>query len=782
MKKELKKKAKKPTTTVTGQKVDTEIDVRPRKDMNEAREKHAVLTFGRMNPPTIGHMALVQKIIKVARSKSAQPLIYLSHSQDAKKNPLSYDEKLRLAQAAFGKRLVVKSNARTIIEVLKQLQRSFTDITVVVGSDRVPEFERIVKTYNGRDFKFKSVNVVSAGTRDPDSDGVAGMSASKMRDMAAKNNLNQFKRGLPPQLQSMSDMIMGMVRNGMKLQEELEELGLNQLDEVLTLQQRRKKALVMRRYKNKIKISRERQRRRMADTGRLRKRAARAAIRLIRKRVAGTKGQKYMSLSPAEKMQIDKRVRQRKNIIQRLAKRLLPAVKRAEMERLKKFRARKQKNEAYVNASFDKFIAEHEQKININTINELAVVVDKFIERIEENEIISEKGYANLVKKGKQYNISIDELFEHYRNGYENPRQGQAPEQSGFLTVNKFIEEGKKRGLWDNIHAKRKRIKAGSGEKMRKPGSKGAPTKQDFKDASEEKMIRLDGRKKAEDTKPKQPLTKYKRSVGPEGEYEVSYKEKLQRKVYNEDDTTAVVSKGGPMDKKKVAKVTKKAEKHLDGPAWWPGKSSANETKGAPKGYHFTRDGKLKKGDADQDGDGGKMLRADPLDKQRKKIPPLPEDTKATDMRQEKEKKNMEIRHARQDAAAKVKQIRRSKVNEAFEINELYFKVEVDGLPHMFIDAPSSQTIKTNLRRLLKRADDSVKSIERVQPAEVRKVFRDRARGKMDNDQVDEEHGAGFIGTTSLRKKYSKETPGQEDAKLAVDGVPTKDGIKKPKV
>ena len=122
----------------------------------------------------------------------------------------------------------------------------------------------------------------------------------------------------------------------------------------------------------------------MADTGRLRKRAARAAIRLIRKRVAGTKGQKYMSLSPAEKMQIDKRVRQRKNIIQRLAKRLLPAVKRAEMERLKKFRARKQKNEAYVNASFDKFIAEHEQKININTINELAVVVDKFIERIEE--------------------------------------------------------------------------------------------------------------------------------------------------------------------------------------------------------------------------------------------------------------------------------------------------------------------------------------------------------------------------------------------------------------
>ena len=48
------------------------------------------------------------------------------------------------------------------------------------------------------------------------------------------------------------------------------------------------------------------------------------------------------------------------------------------------------------------------------------------------------------------------------------------------------VQEGKKPGLWDNIHAKRKRIKAGSNERMRKPGSKGAPTAADFKQASEE--------------------------------------------------------------------------------------------------------------------------------------------------------------------------------------------------------------------------------------------------------------------------------------------------------
>lgn len=53
-----------------------------------------------------------------------------------------------------------------------------------------------------------------------------------------------------------------------------------------------------------------------------------------------------------------------------------------------------------------------------------------------------------------------------------------------MITFKSYISE--KNGLWDNIHAKRKRIKKGSGEKMRKPGSKGAPTDADFKAASGE--------------------------------------------------------------------------------------------------------------------------------------------------------------------------------------------------------------------------------------------------------------------------------------------------------
>ena len=103
-----KEKLNKSKKTATGQPRD-EIEIRPKdKKLNEAKGKTAVLTFGRMNPPTIGHEVLAQKVIKTARQSSGTPLIFLSHSSDPKKNPLSYEEKVRLAQAAFGRNIVVK--------------------------------------------------------------------------------------------------------------------------------------------------------------------------------------------------------------------------------------------------------------------------------------------------------------------------------------------------------------------------------------------------------------------------------------------------------------------------------------------------------------------------------------------------------------------------------------------------------------------------------------------------------------------------------------------------
>jgi protein-tyrosine-phosphatase len=662
-----KEKLNKSKKTATGSTRD-EIEVRPKdKKLNEATKgKTAVLTFGRMNPPTIGHEVLVQTVLKTARASSGTPLIFLSHSSDPKKNPLSYDEKVRLAQAAFGRNIVVKSPARTIIEVLKTLTGSFDNVKVVVGSDRVSEFERILKTYNGRDFKFKSVEVVSAGTRDPDAEGVSGMSASKMRDLASSNDKNAFKKGLPKNLKSMSDMVLTMVRAGMKLAEELEAEGILYLDEaVLSVAQRRKKALAAKRYKSRLSFARKRQSKRMASTKRIAKRSARAAIRLMRRRLAGKKGLNYSNLSAGEKSAIDKRVQARKGVLKKLAKRLAPKVRRAEIARL---RTRNESFDIY----FDKYLQEMDASIQVNSLEEVYAIVDKFLDSIH-SPLLTEKAESNIRKRSEKTGIDVNELFEAYYSGYKEPAADETPEEAGFKNMNDFIknvvQEG---GLWDNIHAKRKRIKAGSGEKMRKPGSEGAPTKQDFKDAKESVL-----------------------------------------------SPTA----GQSLDDKKKQK------------------SLELETKGAPKGYHFTKDGKLKKGDADIDGKGGKMLRADPLDKQRSKIPPLPEQqTKAVDMRQKKELRNIQIRHARQDAAAKIKDLK-SKVNEEFEqVDELYFKAKIGDLPPIFVDASSEGAVKRDLRKILKRPDEIIKSIERQTPASVRKHFRDMAKGTdLDTqDEIDE--------------------------------------------
>ena len=174
------------------------IEINPKLD--EAVDKTVVLGWGRMNPITVGHEKLVNKIKSVAKQNSATPLVYITHSQDAKKNPLDYDDKIMLAKKAFGSKVLVKSRSKTIIDVMKELEGKFSKVILVVGQDRIKDFETLLSKYNGKDYTFDSIEVVSAGDRDPDAEGVEGMSASKMRAAAASGKFDQFKRGLPRKL------------------------------------------------------------------------------------------------------------------------------------------------------------------------------------------------------------------------------------------------------------------------------------------------------------------------------------------------------------------------------------------------------------------------------------------------------------------------------------------------------------------------------------------------------------------------------------------------------
>ena len=197
-------------------------------EIHEAREKSIAFTFGRFNPPTIGHEKLIRKVKSVSANVHK---IYLSRSQDSKKNPLSPDVKFRFMRDIFkaARADLVISPTNMILDLMTKLHRKgFTDVTMVVGSDRVKEFEGILNKYNGEKnrhgfYDFQKIKVVSAGERDPDAEGTTGMSASKMRDAAAKGDYEAFKKGLPASYRNPADIerLMSSVRVGMGIKTKL---------------------------------------------------------------------------------------------------------------------------------------------------------------------------------------------------------------------------------------------------------------------------------------------------------------------------------------------------------------------------------------------------------------------------------------------------------------------------------------------------------------------------------------------------------------------------------
>ena len=189
-------------------------------EMHEARGKSVAFAFGRFNPPTIGHEKLINKVKSLPTNDYK---IYLSRSNDPKKNPLSPRDKLSIMKKMFPThaRNIEINKTNMVLDLATDLyKKGYTDLTMVAGSDRVREFETILKKYNGVSsrhgmYNFDNIKVVSAGERDPDAEGASGMSASKMRAAAAKGDLNNFKKGLPRGVDA--DSIMKQVRKGMNL-------------------------------------------------------------------------------------------------------------------------------------------------------------------------------------------------------------------------------------------------------------------------------------------------------------------------------------------------------------------------------------------------------------------------------------------------------------------------------------------------------------------------------------------------------------------------------------
>ena len=160
-----------------------------------------VITFGRFNPPTVGHEKLLKSASSEASRLGYDLKIYPSRSVDAKKNPLQPGAKIEYMKKMFPdyeESIKDDPNARTIFDVLEGcFNLGYKAVTIVVGQDRLSEFQSLAQKYNGDLYDFEDLQVISGGARDPDSEGIEGMSASKMRDAVAKDDFKAFAKGIP---------------------------------------------------------------------------------------------------------------------------------------------------------------------------------------------------------------------------------------------------------------------------------------------------------------------------------------------------------------------------------------------------------------------------------------------------------------------------------------------------------------------------------------------------------------------------------------------------------
>ena len=194
--------------------------------MTEEKGDTAIFTFGRFNPPTLGHEKLIIAVANVARREGGEYFVYPSHTQDSKKTPLDQTTKVNYMKKMFSKHKenIIISTGKTALEIAAELHdKRYTNLVMVVGSDRVKEFQSLLDRYNGDDkahgfYDFDTIKVVSAGERDPDAEGVSGMSASKMRQSAVEGDFKTFRSGIPSSLNDKDTKKMfNDIRKGMRL-------------------------------------------------------------------------------------------------------------------------------------------------------------------------------------------------------------------------------------------------------------------------------------------------------------------------------------------------------------------------------------------------------------------------------------------------------------------------------------------------------------------------------------------------------------------------------------
>lgn len=203
-------------------------------------EKTLYVVWGRMNPPTRGH----EKLLDTLKAKAGNnPFrIYLTQSEDNTKNPIPFVQKVKFARKGFpqyARQIMLDKKLKTMFDMMTSVyNEGFKRVVIVAGSDRIREFDVTLNKYNGKKgrhgfYNFQKITIVSAGDRDPDSEGVDGVSGTKLRKMATDGDFTKFAQNMPKRLSNAdTKTVFNAVRKGLGLKEQTSFQNHVQLDAV----------------------------------------------------------------------------------------------------------------------------------------------------------------------------------------------------------------------------------------------------------------------------------------------------------------------------------------------------------------------------------------------------------------------------------------------------------------------------------------------------------------------------------------------------------------------
>jgi RimK family alpha-L-glutamate ligase len=196
----------------------------------KVKPKGVVYTFGRFNPPHVGHEKVIDRVVELANRHGYDHRVYSSTSHDKSKNPLAYEKKMSILKDSFKNANIVEdpdiNNAYSAARSLSD--EGVKHVIFVSGSDRIDEYNRGMQKYvdhpdRSKSWGFRSFRIVGVGDRHEDSSGVDGASSTKMRQYAADGDIDQFKANMPKSIKDRASEIMNDVQSAMQIKEEISD-------------------------------------------------------------------------------------------------------------------------------------------------------------------------------------------------------------------------------------------------------------------------------------------------------------------------------------------------------------------------------------------------------------------------------------------------------------------------------------------------------------------------------------------------------------------------------